>query len=59
LRHMYAINPEENIVNEERNPIEEDIHFYVDNAPPDEVSNVLRVLSIEEALTSDEMSFCQ
>ena len=31
----------------------EDTHFYVDNAPPDEVSQVLRVLSREDALTPD------
>jgi hypothetical protein len=53
---MYAINPEVSSANEERNPIEEDIHFYVDNATPDEVSNVLRVLSVEEALTSYEIA---
>jgi len=34
----------------------EDIHFYVDNAPPDEVSQVLRVLSGDDALTPDEIA---
>ena len=34
----------------------EDIHFYVDNAPPDEVSHVLRVLSSEDPLTPSEIA---
>jgi len=34
----------------------EDIHFYVDNAPPDEVTHVLRVLSVENSLTPDEIA---
>jgi len=34
----------------------EDIHFYVDNAPPDEVSHVLRVLSSENPLTPSEIA---
>jgi len=33
-----------------------DIHFYVDNAPPDEVSHVLRVLSLEHSLTLNEIA---
>lgn len=34
----------------------EDTHFYIDNAPPREVSYVLRVLSVENALTPDEIA---
>jgi len=34
----------------------EDIHFYIDNAPPDEVSQVLRVLSSENLLTPSEIA---
>lgn len=34
----------------------EDIHFYLDNAPPGEVSHVLRVLSVENALTLSEIA---
>lgn len=34
----------------------EDIHFYIDNAPPDEVTHVLRVLSVENSLTPDEIA---
>ncbi len=34
----------------------EDIHFYVDNAPPHEISHVLRVLSLEHPLTSNEIA---
>jgi len=34
----------------------EDTHFYVDNAPPSEVSIVLRVLSSENSLTPDEIA---
>ena len=34
----------------------EDIHFYVDNAPPGEVSHVLRVLSSEDPLTPSEIA---
>jgi len=34
----------------------EDIHFYVDHAPPDEVSHVLRVLSLEHSLTLNEIA---
>jgi len=34
----------------------EDIHFYVDNAPPHEVSHVLRVLSLDNSLTPDEIA---
>ncbi len=34
----------------------EDIHFYVDNAPPDEVSHVLRVLSLDSSITPDEIA---
>jgi len=43
-------------MNEENNYKNKDIHFYIDNAPPDEVSNVLRVLSAEEGLTSSEIA---
>jgi len=34
----------------------EDTHFYIDNAPPREVSQVLRVLSVENALTLNEIA---
>ena len=34
----------------------EDIHFYIDNAPPDEVTHVLRVLSVGNPLTPDEIA---
>jgi len=34
----------------------EDTHFYVDNAPPDEVSHVLRVLSLDSSITPDEIA---
>ena len=34
----------------------EEKHFYVDNAPPDEVTHVLRVLSAHKALTADEIA---
>ena len=34
----------------------EDTHFYIDNAPPREVSQVLRVLSVENALTPNEIA---
>jgi len=34
----------------------EDAHFYLDNAPPTEVSNVLRVLSLGHDLTLKEIS---
>lgn len=34
----------------------EDIHFYIDNAPPDEVTHVLRVLSVDDSLTPDEIA---
>lgn len=33
-----------------------DTHFYIDNAPPDEVARVLRCLSSREALTPDMLS---
>ncbi len=44
------------IVNEGYNSVDKDIHFYVDNAPPDEVSHILRVLSVEDGLTPDEIA---
>jgi hypothetical protein len=38
-------------------PVEaEDTHFYIDNAPPDEVAMVLRCLSPSEPLTTDEIA---
>ena len=40
----------------EHNTETEDIHFYVDNAPPDEVTHVLRVLSLENSLTPSEIA---
>jgi len=43
-------------VNAGHNTDNEDIHFYVDNAPPDEVSHVLRVLSSEDQLTPSEIA---
>lgn len=35
---------------------EEDMHFYIDNAPPKEVSLVLRILSMEEPLNTREIA---
>lgn len=40
----------------ERNIENEDTHFYMDNAPPDEVSHVLRVLSLNSSITVDEIA---
>lgn len=34
----------------------EDTHFYIDNAPPSEVSYVLRVLSVDNGLTPNEIA---
>ncbi|RPH52306.1 MAG: hypothetical protein EHM85_03400 [Desulfobacteraceae bacterium] len=36
--------------------IKEDTHFYLDNAPPEEVTNVLTVLSLDYDLTPKEIS---
>ncbi|MBT9142062.1 MAG: hypothetical protein DDT32_00963 [Syntrophomonadaceae bacterium] len=41
-------------INQDRNA--EDTHFYLDNAPPSEVSHVLRVLSAGNALTPNEIA---
>ena len=43
-------------MNAGHNTDNKDIHFYVDNAPPDEVSHVLRVLSSEDPLTPSEIA---
>ncbi len=40
----------------DQNDIKEDTHFYLDNAPPKEVTNVLRVLSINSDLTPKKIS---
>jgi len=36
--------------------IREDTHFYIDNAPPSEVSYVLRILSMDNGLTPNEIA---
>lgn len=35
---------------------EQDVHFYVDNASPDEVAYVVRIMSAEDGLTPDEIA---
>jgi len=39
-----------------KNDIKEDTHFYLDYAPPDEVTNVLRVLSLDYDLTTKDIA---
>jgi hypothetical protein len=38
------------------NDIKEDTHFYLDYAPPDEVTNVLRILSVDYDLTTKDIA---
>ncbi len=53
LQHMMMMGDERRMA---KSSTPEDFHFYVDNAPPREVTQVLRAMSVEHPLSPDEIA---